>query len=93
MTERKTNLIKHSFILAFRMLKDPWKTLGELGSETVSHALTFLLIIGALTALLTPLQVFLGFEDINGLHAGGQAEFLARDVPQPMGLGWSGDLY
>lgn len=69
------------------MLKNPWKTLEELRSETVLNALVFLLLLGAVTALLTPLQVFLGFEDINGLHAGGQAEFLARDVSATYGLG------
>jgi hypothetical protein len=74
------NFFKRNFTLAFKILKDPWKTLEELGSEKIQHALLFLLIIGAVTALLTPLQIHLGFEDINGLHAGGQAEYLARDV-------------
>lgn len=76
------NLVKHNFILAFKMLKAPWKTLEEISSETVLHALTFLVMIGAVTALLTPLQINLGFEDINGLHAGGQAEFLAKDLSE-----------
>jgi len=65
------NLVKHNFILAFKMLTAPWKTLEEISSETVFHALSFLVIVGAVTALLTPLQISLGFEDINGLHAGG----------------------
>jgi hypothetical protein len=81
------NLVKHNFILAFRMLKDPWKTLQELGSETVLHAISFIVMIGAVTALLTPLQIYFGFEDINGLHAGGQAEFLAKDLSTLINLG------
>jgi len=51
------------------------------------RALTFLLIVGAITALLTPFQIYLGFEDINGLHAGGQAEFLAMDLSALFNLG------
>lgn len=43
--------------------------------------------LGAVTAFLTPLQVLLGYEDINGLHAGGQAEYLARDLSSMLGLG------
>jgi len=39
-----------------------------------------LLVVGAVTAFLTPVQLYLGFEDVNGLHAGGQAEVLAKDV-------------
>ena len=72
------------------MLKDPWKTLGELGSETVFNAVIFLLLVGAVTALLTPLQIYFGFEDINGLHAGGQAEYLAKDLATlyNMGVEW-----
>jgi len=81
------NLVKHNFVIAFKMLKAPWKTLEELTSETLFHAFTFLIVIGAVTALLTPLQVYLGFEDINGLHAGGQAEFLAKDLSTMYKLG------
>jgi len=80
-------LLKRNFLLAVKMLKDPWKTLGELDSETAFNALTFLLIIGAVTALLTPLQIYLGFEDVNGLHAGGQAEYLAKDLAALYNLG------
>lgn len=69
------------------MLKSPSKTLEEVGSKTTLNAFTFLLTIGAVTALLTPLQIYLGFEDINGLHAGGQAEFLAKDVSTMYTLG------
>lgn len=83
----KTNLIKKSFSMAFAMLKSPSKTLEEVGSKTTLNAFTFLLTIGAVTALLTPLQIYLGFEDINGLHAGGQAEFLAKDVSAMYTLG------
>jgi hypothetical protein len=75
------------FLKAFSMLKDPSKTLEEVRSEKTHHAFVFLLIVGAVTAFLSPLQVYLGFEDINGLHAGGQAEFLARDISTMYGLG------
>jgi hypothetical protein len=44
-------------------------------------------MIGAVTAFLTPLQIYLGFEDVNGLHAGGQAEVLAMDVSKLYNLG------
>ena len=60
--------------------KDPSKTLEEIRSEKTQHAFTFLLIVDAVTAFLSPLQVYLDFEDIKGLHAGGQAEFLAKDI-------------
>jgi len=79
--------VKQNFILAFEMLRDPLKTLEELSSKTVVNAFAFLMMLGAVTALLTPLQVYLGFEDVNGLHAGGQAEFLARDVSTFFKLG------
>jgi len=81
------NLVKRNFVIAFKMLGDPWKTFGEVGSETSLHSLEFLLIVGAVTALLTPLQIYLGFEDVNGLHAGGQAEFLAKDLSAMLELG------
>lgn len=81
------NLVKRNFVIAFKMLRDPWKTFGEVGSETSLHSLQFLLIVGAVTALLTPLQIYLGFEDVNGLHAGGQAEFLAKDLSAMFELG------
>ena len=81
------NIVRRNFALAFEMLKAPSETLTKLVSERTLNALTFLLIIGATTALLTPLQVYLGFEDINGLHAGGQAEFLAKDVSTIFKLG------
>jgi hypothetical protein len=83
----KMSFVTQNLRIAFNMLKNPWKTLEELGSETTLQALAFLLILGAITALLTPLQVSLGFEDINGLHAGGQAEFLAKDVSTMYELG------
>ncbi len=83
----KTNFIKNSFSMAFAVLKSPLKTLEEVGSKTALNAFTFLLTIGAVTALLTPLQIYLGFEDINGLHAGGQAEFLAKDISTMYTLG------
>lgn len=69
------------------MLGNPAKTLEEIRSEKALHTLTYLLMVGAVTAFLTPLQIFLGFEDINGLHAGGQAEFLAMDVSTQYNLG------
>lgn len=69
------------------MLMAPMATLGKLGSETAPRAIAFLLIVGAVTALLTPLQVYLGFEDVNGLHAGGQAEVLAKDFSTMYKLG------
>lgn len=62
------------------MLRAPSETLDQLKSERAPHALAFLLVVGAVTALLTPVQLYLGFDDVNGLHAGGQAEFLAKDV-------------
>jgi len=76
----KMNFVKHNFAIAFSMLKAPSKTLEEVHLEKAVCALTFLLTIGLVTAFLTPLQIFLGFEDVNGLHAGGQAEFLAKDI-------------
>jgi len=79
--------IKHSFVIALSMLKNPSKTLEELRSESIRSAFIFLLIIGAVTALLTPLQIYLGFEDVNGLHAGGQAEYLAKDISAIYKLG------
>ena len=84
------NLVRKSFSIAFSMLKAPSKTLEEISSEKIPHTFAFLLIIGAVTALLTPLQVYLGFEDINGLHAGGQAEFLAKDISTlyTLGIEW-----
>jgi hypothetical protein len=81
------NFVKRSFAIAFSMLKAPSKTLEEIRSEKVGHAFAFLLTIGLVTAFLTPLQIFLGFEDVNGLHAGGQAEFLARDISTMYKLG------
>lgn len=81
------NVVGRNFALAFEMLKAPSETLTKLVSERTLNALAFLLIIGATTALLTPLQVYLGFEDVNGLHAGGQAEFLAKDISTMYGLG------
>lgn len=80
------SLIKHNLTIAFEMLRNPLKTMEAIGTEKMLHALVFLLMIGAITAFLTPLQVRLGFEDINGLHAGGQAEFLAMDMSSLYGL-------
>jgi hypothetical protein len=74
------NMVRRNFVLAYEMLKAPSETLAKLVSERTLNALAFLLVVGAFTALMTPVQVYLGFEDINGLHAGGQAEFLAMDV-------------
>jgi hypothetical protein len=81
------NFVKRNFIHAFAMLRSPSETLTKLVSESTLNALTFLLIVGTTTALLTPVQVYLGFEDINGLHAGGQAEFLAKDISNTFKLG------
>lgn len=83
----KVNFVKDVFLKAFSMLKDPYETLQEIRSEKIQNAFAFLLIIGAVTAFLTPLQIYLGFEDFNGLHAGGQAEFLAKDISTIYGLG------
>jgi hypothetical protein len=84
------SFVRRNFALAFAMLKAPSETLAKLVSERTLNALAFLLIVGAVTALLTPVQVYLGFEDINGLHAGGQAEFLAKDMSTmfKLGIGW-----
>jgi hypothetical protein len=84
------SLVRDVFLKAFSMLKDPSKTLEEIRSEKTQHAFVFLLMVGAVTAFLSPLQVYLGFEDINGLHAGGQAEFLAKDASTmyKLGLEW-----
>jgi len=68
------------------MLRDPSKTIERLRSERIVNALAFLLLVGAVTALLTPLQISLGFEDVNGLHAGSQAEYLARDISEAYNL-------
>jgi len=81
------NSVKRNFALAFSMLKRPAETMREIRPEKTSHALVFLVMVGAITAFLTPLQIYLGFEDINGLHAGGQAEFLARDISITFKLG------
>jgi hypothetical protein len=81
------NYIKHNFAIAFSMLRAPSETLEEVRSKKVLHAFTFLLTIGLVTAFLTPLQTCLGFEDVNGLHAGGQAEFLAKDISTMYKLG------
>ncbi len=82
-----TNHVKRSFRIAFNMLRSPLETLEQVRSEKTRNALFFLLTVGAVTALLTPVQVFLGFEDVNGLHAGGQAEYLAMDVSSMYKLG------
>ena len=79
--------IKRILVIAYGILSDPQNTLTQLRSEKTSSALTFILVIGAVTAFLTPLQVLAGYEDVNGLHAGGQAEYLARDVSIRFGLG------
>jgi hypothetical protein len=81
------NFVKHNFAIAFSMLRAPSKTLEEVHIEKAARAFTFLLTIGLVTAFLTPLQIFLGFEDVNGLHAGGQAEFLAKDISAMYKLG------
>lgn len=81
------SFFKHNFVTALAILRNPSKTLEEISTKTSMQALAFLLIVGAVTALLTPLQLYLGFEDINGLHAGGQAEFLAKDVSTEYKLG------
>jgi hypothetical protein len=81
------NIVRRNFALAFEMLRAPSEMLVKLVSEGTLNAFAFLLMIGATTALLTPLQVYLGFEDVNGLHAGGQAEFLSKDVSAMFKLG------
>jgi hypothetical protein len=83
----KMNFVKRNFAIAFSMLRAPSKTLEEVRLEKAVRAFTFLLTIGLVTAFLTPLQIFLGFEDVNGLHAGGQAEFLAKDISAMYRLG------
>lgn len=82
--------IKDDFKIAIRMMRVPSNTMEQLRSKTLLDALEFLLIVGAVTALLTPLQIYLGYEDVNGLHAGGQAESLARDLSilLKLGLEW-----
>jgi len=82
-----TSFLKRSFRVALDVLRSPVETLEKLRSEKAYNALVFLLTIGAVTALLTPIQVLLGFEDVNGLHAGGQAEYLAKDVSAMYKLG------
>jgi hypothetical protein len=81
------SVVRKGFSAAFSMLKDPLKTLEETRSKKVQDAFAYLLVVGAVTAFLTPLQIVLGFEDINGLHAGGQAEFLAKDISTIYKLG------
>jgi len=81
------SFIKHNFTLAFSMLKNPMDTLQRISSEKTLDTLAYLLLIGIVTAFLTPLQIYLGFEDVNGLHAGGQAEFLAKDISVMYKLG------
>ena len=74
----KISLIKHKFVIALKMIRETWKTL-EVIQKTILHAIIFFLDIGAVTALLTSLQIYLGFEDISGFMRGGQAEYLAKD--------------
>jgi hypothetical protein len=81
------SLVKHNFVIAFEMLRNPAKALEEIRSEKALYALAYVLMFGAVTAFLTPVQVYLGFEDVNGLHAGGQAEFLAMDISKLYSLG------
>jgi hypothetical protein len=83
----KMHFVKHNFAIAISMLMNPMKTLEEIKSEKMLHALAYIIMVGAVTAFLTPLQVYFGFEDVNGLHAGGQAEFLARDISTMYKLG------
>ena len=84
---KKLDFVKRNFAVAYRMLKDSSKTLEEISAEKTFHAFAFLLLVGAVTAFLTPLQICLGFEDVNGLHAGGQAEYLAKDISTMFNLG------
>nr|MDO8087633.1 YIP1 family protein [Candidatus Sigynarchaeum springense] len=79
-------MIKRAFEIAFRVIKDPPKVLERLASETVPRSVMFVLLVGAVTSALTPLQVWLGFEDVNSLHAGGQAEVLAMMLLNYCGL-------
>ena len=81
------NILKRNFVTAYAVLKAPSKVLEEFSKEKTLNALAFLLIVGAVTAILTPMQISLGFEDVNGLHAGGQAEVLAKDISTMCGLG------
>ena len=81
------NIFRRSVTQAFWMMRDPWKSLQEVSSSSTRRSIGFMLTLGAVTAFLTPLQVLLGYEDINGLHAGGQAEYLARDLSSMLGLG------
>lgn len=81
------SVVRDVFLKAFSMLRNPSKTLEEMHLEKTRNAFVFLLMVGAVTAFLSPLQVYLGFEDINGLHAGGQAEVLAKDVSTTYELG------
>jgi len=71
---------RRSLNLAFLIIREPADGMQRIGSEKAANALAYLLMLGAVTAFLTPLQLSLGFEDINGLHAGGQAEVLAKEV-------------
>jgi hypothetical protein len=87
MGREKMSVVRDVFLKAFSMLRNPSKTLEEIHLEKTQNAFVFLLMVGAVTAFLSPLQVYLGFEDINGLHAGGQAEFLAKDVSTTYELG------
>jgi hypothetical protein len=80
-------LVRHNFSIAYGMLSNPAKTLNGIRSEKALYALIYLLMVGAVTAFLTPFQIYLGFEDINGLHAGGQAEVLAMYVSTLYNLG------
>jgi hypothetical protein len=83
----KMHFVKHNFVIAISILTNPVKTLEEIKSEKILHALAYIIMVGAVTAFLTPLQIYFGFEDVNGLHAGGQAEFLARDISTMYKLG------
>jgi hypothetical protein len=74
------------FRTCIEMLRNPSRSFEELRSTPLSRAFAFLLALGAVTAFLTPLQVLLGFEDVNGLHAGGAAEYLAKDLSSMLGL-------
>lgn len=82
------SIFRGIFFAAVDILRNPEKNLERIVSNSsIGKSLLFLLVLGAVTALLTPLQLFLGFEDINGLHAGGQAEYLSMEICQRYNLG------
>jgi hypothetical protein len=78
--------LKDISLLTKQLLVAPVETLQLIKTKSVKDGVIFLMMLGVVTALLTPFQIIMGFEDINGLHAGGQAEVLAMIISHQFSL-------